>query len=130
MGMYSDETLAEAAETNQSLMQGIGDGRDTPSHPGYVQGTKPLLPTPKDAIGLRAKPSETFKIILESEMDQATNSKGVVGSLFTKQHQEAHRSSSSMSNRSNFDPLTMDNSINQSASFKRLMHSVLDDEFE
>ena len=36
-------------------------------------------------------------------MDQATNAKGVVGSSFTKQHQDAHRSSSSMSNRSNFD---------------------------
>ena len=44
-------------------MQGLGDGRDTPSHPGYVQGTKPLLPTPRDASGLRAKPSETFKVI-------------------------------------------------------------------
>ena len=43
------------------------------------------------------------QIILESEMDQATNAKGVVGSSFTKQHQDAHRSSSSMSNRSNFD---------------------------
>ena len=36
-------------------------------------------------------------------MDQATNARGVVGSSFTKQHQDAHRSSSSMSNRSNFD---------------------------
>ena len=46
-------------------MQGLGDGRDTPSHPGYVQGTKPLLPTPRDASGLRAKPSETFKVIYD-----------------------------------------------------------------
>ena len=91
IGMYSDETLAEVAETNQvitiifvlyavsyshyknmmifkffmqSLMQGMRDGCDTPSqlHPGYVQGTKPHLPTPKDATGIRAKPSETFKV--------------------------------------------------------------------
>ena len=42
------------------------DGSDTPSqqHPGYVQGTKPHLPTPRDASGLRAHPSETFKVIL------------------------------------------------------------------
>ena len=48
----------------QSLMQGMRDGCDTPSqlHPGYVQGTKPHLPTPKDATGIRAKPSETFKV--------------------------------------------------------------------
>ena len=46
------------------------------------------------------------QIILESEMDQATNAKGVHSNQFTKQHQEAHRSSSSMSNRSNFDVST------------------------
>jgi hypothetical protein len=41
------------------------DGCDTPSqqHPGYVQGTKPHLPTPKDPTGLRAQPSETFKVL-------------------------------------------------------------------
>ena len=40
------------------------DGCDTPSqHPGYVQGTKPHLPTPKDNIGTRAQPSETFKVL-------------------------------------------------------------------
>ena len=46
-------------------MQGMRDGCDTPSqlHPGYVQGTKPHLPTPKDASGIRAKPSETFKVL-------------------------------------------------------------------
>ena len=46
-------------------MQGMRDGCDTPSqlHPGYVQGTKPHLPTPKDATGIRAKPSETFKVL-------------------------------------------------------------------
>ena len=40
------------------------DGCDTPSqqHPGYVQGTKPHLPTPRDPTGLRAQPSETFKV--------------------------------------------------------------------
>ena len=43
------------------------------------------------------------QIILESEMDQATNAKGVHSTPYTKQHQEAHRSSSSMSNKSNFD---------------------------
>ena len=52
----------------QSLMQGMRDGCDTPSqlHPGYVQGTKPHLPTPKDATGIRAKPSETFKVLFLS----------------------------------------------------------------
>ena len=45
-------------------MQTSRDGCDTPSqHPGYVQGTKPHLPTPKDNSSLRAQPSETFKVI-------------------------------------------------------------------
>lgn len=45
------------------------DGCDTPSqHPGYVQGTKPHLPTPKDNIGTRAQPSETFKVLISIEL--------------------------------------------------------------
>ena len=45
-------------------MQTSREGCDTPSqHPGYVQGTKPHLPTPRDNSSLRAQPSETFKVI-------------------------------------------------------------------
>ena len=83
-------------------------------------------------------------------MDKAKNQNGIVGSEFTKSSGHHDRSSSAMSNKSNFDvsfglidikkdrgewcilsssfqPVLMDNSINQSASFKKVMYSVMGD---
>ena len=47
-------------------MQQTSVDRDSQQHPGYVQGTKPHLPAPRDTSGLRAQPSETFKVTFTS----------------------------------------------------------------
>lgn len=67
-----------------------------------------------------------FQIILESEMDKAKDHHGMTGTEF---HKDKHssRPSSVMSNNSSKtqDPFMVNNHINQSTSFKRLMYSVL-----
>merc|ERR1711879_142541 len=71
-------------------------------HPGYVPSAKPHLPTPKDPNFSRPQQSETFKLILESEMDKARNEQGIMGSEFHKPPGGGggSRPSSSMSHRS------------------------------
>jgi len=140
LNMYSDEAIAEAAITNKHHSIGQG-GHSQPSgsaagagqHPGFVPSGKSHLPTPKDPNFSRPQQSETFKLILESEMDKARNEQGIMGSEFHKPPGAGgSRPSSSMSNRSGQpnDPIMLDNSISQSKSFKILMHNVLGHEHE
>lgn len=116
LNLYSDAAIVEAAVANPA--SGISAG----GHPGFVP-TQRHLPSPKDKIISRPQQSETFKLILESEMDSARDQQGVVGREF---HQPAHssRPSSSLSNRSQPNSIMLDNTIHQSASFKRLMHNM------
>merc|ERR1711962_1314789 len=96
----------------------------TPNPPGYVQNLKPQLPTANSASLPNPQESETFKIILESEMGDAKNQNGIVGKEFEK---GCDRPNSQLSDRSSkgLDPVMKNSSINQSASFKKLMYSVL-----
>jgi len=129
LNIYSDDAIAYEATVNPSIVQA-----NTPTlnqiqnqyHPGYVPSSKPHLPTPRDATFSRPQASETFKLILESEMDKAKDHPNTIGSEFTKEKQVS-RPSSVMSNNSSKtnDPFMMNNNINQSTSFKRLMYSVL-----
>lgn len=129
LNIYSDDAIAYEAAVNPSIVQA-----NTPTlnqiqnqyHPGYVPSSKPHLPTPRDATFSRPQASETFKLILESEMDKAKDHPNTIGSEFTKEKQVS-RPSSVMSNNSSKtnDPFMMNNNINQSTSFKRLMYSVL-----
>jgi hypothetical protein len=106
--LYSDETVSS-----------------TPPHPGYIQDNKPQLPANHQATLSKPHESETFKRVLESEMDQAKNQQGVVGKHF-EGFQTSDRPNSQQSNiYIKQDPLLKNNSINQSASFKKIMHSVL-----
>ncbi|XP_059097376.1 uncharacterized protein LOC131891751 isoform X2 [Tigriopus californicus] len=116
LNLYSDAAIVEAAVANPA------SGVSTGGHPGFVP-TQRHLPSPKDKIISRPQQSETFKLILESEMDGARDQQGVVGREF---HQPAHssRPSSSLSNRSQPNAIMLDNTIHQSASFKRLMHNM------
>jgi len=129
LNMYSEEAIAESALTNQALVQSnvptLGQIQNNNYHPGYVPSSKPHLPTPRDATFSRPQASETFKIILESEMDKAKDHQGMTGSEFQKDKHPS-RPSSVLSNNSskNQDPFMMNNNINQSTSFKRLMYSL------
>ena len=90
LNMYSDESIADA------IVKG--------NHPGYVQSSRPHLPTPKDATFSRPQQSPTFKLILESEMDKARDHDRIMGSELQKHQQQQmlqnSRPNSSMSNRS------------------------------
>jgi len=111
--LYSEENLAEAAA----------------SHPGYVQGSRPQLPTGGTATVSQPQESHTFRMILESEMGGARDCPGVGGKRFDKSGQDRPSSQqsdkSSENNRSTRDPVMKDTSINQSASFKKVMQSVM-----
>jgi len=111
INIYSDDAIASEAAYNQQ-------------HPGFVPSSKPHLPTPKDLTHSRPQASETFKLILQSEMDKARDHPQASGSEFTKDKQVS-RPSSVMSNKSNStqDPFMINNNINQSTSFKRLILS-------
>lgn len=129
LNIYSDDAIALEAASNQDLIQSnvpTLNQIQNQQHPGYVPSSKPHLPTPRDATFSRPQASETFKLILESEMDKAKDHPNTIGSEFTKEKQVS-RPSSVMSNKSNTtqDPFMMNNHINQSTSFKRLMYSVL-----
>ena len=68
-------------------------------HPGFVPSAKPHLPSPRNATHSRPHASETFKIILESEMDKAKDHQGMHGAEFNKDRHSS-RPSSVMSNNS------------------------------
>lgn len=128
MNMYSEEAIAESALANPALMQSnvptLGQIQNN-YHPGYVPSSKPHLPTLSGTYS-RPQASETFKIILESEMDKAKDHQGMTGAEFQKDKHPS-RPSSVMSNNSSKtqDPFMGNNTISQSTSFKRLMYSVL-----
>eukprot|EP00094_Tigriopus_californicus_P004501 TCALIF_04336-PB protein Name:"Protein of unknown function" AED:0.13 eAED:0.13 QI:376/0.6/0.83/1/0.6/0.83/6/156/444 len=79
--------------------------------------------SPPSQGGFYQPQPQIHQLILESEMDGARDQQGVVGREF---HQPAHssRPSSSLSNRSQPNAIMLDNTIHQSASFKRLMHNM------
>jgi len=128
MNMYSEEAIAESALANQALMQSnvptLGQIQNN-YHPGYVPSSKPHLPTPRDATYSRPQASETFKMILQSEMDKAKDHQEMSSAEFPKDKQTSRPSSVMSNNSSKSNPFMMNNNINQSTSFKRLMYSVL-----
>jgi len=116
--LYSQENLDEVA-TN---------------HQGYVQAApKPTLPSLHSATLSKPHDSDTFRMILESEMDAARSHEGVGGRSFDRQLSGQERPGSQQSDRSSdaggvrppLDPVMKNNSINQSASFKKVMYSVM-----
>jgi len=103
---------------------------DIPANAGFVQNTILHLPSGDNATQSHPHESETFKIVLESEMDSATNQSGITGKNFEKNCGPAvgsSRPASQLSDRSNkqYEVGGKNNNISQSASFKKLMYSVL-----
>jgi len=98
----------------------------TPAHPGYVQSNKLHLPSSREATISKPHESETFKIVLESELSSAENQQGIVGKSFEK-NAAMDRPSSQLSDRSkgSHDAGLKNTSINQSTTFKKVMYSVL-----
>jgi len=107
--LYSEENLTDAAS----------------HHPGYVQSSKPHLPSSGAATISQPHESDTFRMILESEMGSAKDCAGVGGKNFEKSAQERPLSQQSNVSAELRDPVMKNTSINQSASFKRVMHSVM-----
>jgi len=105
--LYSEETLV--AE---------------PNHPGFVQATKPQLPSSNQATISNPQDSATFKIVLESEIGAAKNQPVIVGRSFEGAVGGGERPVSQASDRSRESAMRNSN-INQSASFKKVMYSVL-----
>lgn len=116
INLYSDDNLAAVVASQDGL------------HPGFVPPSKPCLPSSKDATFSKPQESETFKLILESEMGSAKNEDGVVGKDFSKSwgpERPASQQSDFSATSRTIDPLMKNTSINQSASFKKVMYSVL-----
>jgi len=114
--LYSQDNLAEAMAEN----------------PGFVQSSnKPALPTLNTATISKPHESETFRMILESEMGGAKNHAGIGSKQSERQLSGQERPGSQQSDRSSdagrpgLDPVMKNNSINQSASFKKVMYSVM-----
>lgn len=113
--LYSKDNLAEALAEN----------------PGFVQAPKPTLPTVNTATISKPHESETFRMILESEMGGAKNHAGIGSKQFERQLSGQDRPGSQQSDRSSdagrpsLDPVMKNNTINQSASFKKVMYSVM-----
>merc|ERR1712209_114538 len=113
--LYSKDNLAEALAEN----------------PGFVQAPKPSLPTVNTATISKPHESETFRMILESEMGGAKNHAGIGSKQFERQLSGQDRPGSQQSDRSSdagrpsLDPVMKNNTINQSASFKKVMYSVM-----
>jgi len=113
--LYSQDNLTEAVAT----------------HPGFVQNTKPSLPSASTATLSKPHESDTFRLILESEIGTASDHAGVGGRQFERQHSGQSRPTSQQSDRSSehgrpsLDPVMRNSSINQSASFKKVMYSVM-----
>jgi len=113
INLYSDDNLAAAVATQDGL------------HPGFVPPSKPTLPSNRDATFSKPQESETFKLILESEMGSAKNEDGIVGKDFSKCGGGDRPASQASDTSRTIDPLMKNTSINQSASFKKVMYSVL-----
>jgi len=97
-------------------------------HPGYVQAIPPQLPFSRDATVSRPQESETFKMIMRAEMLGAKGQSSIDAKMFDKtQNTRPSSQTSDLSDESRIsvDPLLKNTSINQSSTFKRLMHSVL-----
>jgi len=116
--LYSQDNLAEAMAENPALQTNI-------------VATKPVLPTVNTATISKPHESETFRMILESEMGGAKNHPGIGSKQFDRQLSNQERPGSQQSDRSSdagrpgLDPVLKNNSINQSASFKKVMYSVM-----
>jgi len=117
--LYSQDNLAEAMAENPALLQ------------TNIVATKPVLPTVNTATISKPHESETFRMILESEMGGAKNHPGIGSKQFDRQLSNQERPGSQQSDRSSdagrpgLDPVLKNNSINQSASFKKVMYSVM-----
>jgi len=89
------------------------------------------LPSPKDSTFSKPHESETFKIIMSEEIAHAKNQTGISAKKFSKSHSNSTRPLSQLSdnsdesNKSQFDPVLKNTSINQSTSFKKLMNAVM-----
>jgi len=97
-------------------------------HPGYVQALPPQLPFSRDATVSRPQESETFKMIMRAEMIGAKDQSSIDAKMFDKsQNTRPSSQTSDLSDESRIlvDPLLKNTSINQSSTFKKLMHSVL-----
>jgi len=97
-------------------------------HPGYVQAVPPQLPFSRDATISKPHESETFKMIMKAEMIGAKDQTSVDAKMFEKNHTtrpSSQTSDLSEDSRTSVDPLLKNTSINQSSTFKKLMHSVL-----
>jgi len=108
--LYSQETLAEEAD-----------------NPSYSQANTAILQTPREPSVTKGQESATHKMVMESEM-----ASGQALSLNTDDCSSLDRPDSQMSNKSDrwrpgMDPLLKNSSINQSASFKKVMYSVMGD---
>jgi len=114
--LYSEETLA-----------------NEPTNPGYVQVSKPQLPTAAQQQQTAGQTNaNTFKVVKESELGSAKSqpASSSVGRSFEKQlggvGVGGERPNSQASDRpKEVGPPKAANSINQSASFKKVMYSVL-----
>jgi len=117
--LYSEENLA-----------------DIQSNANYVQSTNLDLPPANQPMMSKPQESETFKIVLESEMEDATSQSGISGKSFEKSGLQniPSRPTSQLSDRSakqmQYEGGARNNNISQSTSFKRLMYSVLGGETE
>jgi len=97
-------------------------------HPGYVQASPPQLPFNREATLSKPQESETFKMIMRSEMVSAKDQSGIDAKRFDKhQHNRplSQLSGSSDEARTPLDPVLKNTSINQSTTFKKLMQSVM-----
>jgi len=106
----------------------LGSAPTQTLHPGYVQAIPPQLPFSRDATVSRPQESETFKMIMRAEMIGAKGQSSIDAKMFDKTHNtrpSSQTSDLSDESRISVDPLLKNNSINQSSTFKKLMHSVL-----
>merc|ERR1719347_1662650 len=113
--LYSEEAYDEAAS----------------QHPGYVQAKKPQLPSASNGSLSNPQESETFKMILEAEMGSTSSQPSISAQPFSKP-KDGSRPSSQMSDvsdrsRSSNQAPVRNSTINQSATFKKVMYSVLGD---
>jgi len=111
-------------QDNQILGPSLGQA----FHPGYVQAVPPQLPFSRDATISKPHESETFKMIMKAEMIGAKDQTSVDAKMFEKNHTtrpSSQTSDLSEDSRTSVDPLMKNTSINQSSTFKKLMHSVL-----
>jgi len=104
----------------------------TPFHPetnsvnSQQQATYLHLPSPKESSFAKPHESETFKIIMREEIAHAKDQNGIAAKKFDKTQPNRPLSQlSDNSDESKLDPVLKNTSINQSTTFKKLMHSVM-----